>query len=77
MAVGPQIVFLYAGLALNLVTVADLASVFGTGTAIVFVVCAGGVTVLAAWIMSFLFQTHTTPLTFLRQSTSGPAEQTA
>ncbi|MDE2518351.1 MAG: permease [Methanocorpusculum sp.] len=75
-AVGPQIVFLYAGSALNVVAVAGLASVFGAGTAIVFVVCAGGVAVLAAWIMSFLFQAHTTPLTFLRQSTPGPAEET-
>lgn len=47
-AVGPQIVFLYAGSALNLVAVAGLALVFGAGPALVFVVCAGGVAVLAA-----------------------------
>lgn len=75
--IGPQIVFLYAGSALNLIAVFSLASVFGIQSAAIFVIAAIGIAVLTALIMSALFQAHTTPLTFLRQSTPGSYEQTA
>ena len=75
-AVGPQIVFLYAGSALNIAAILGLAATFGTQSACIFGVFAVCIAVVTALIMAFLLQERTTPLTFSRTSSQSPYEKT-
>lgn len=75
-AVGPQIVFLYAGSALNLIAVFGIGQLYGVSGAVLLIGAATGVAILTALCMSALFQRVQPVGCFCRKSAPGKWEQT-
>lgn len=75
-AVGPQIVFLYAGSALNLIAVFGIGRLYGVSGAVLLICSATGVAILTALCMSALFQRVQPVGSFCRKSNPGKWEHT-